>query len=137
LGGLGMKSSSLDNRSDRLSIIYDGQCPFCTNFVKLYAIRKKVAEVELTDARGQPGLVRELRARGMDVNDGMVVIWQGRYYFGAAGMHLLSVLGTKPGIFGVFNRLLFRNRHVAGMVYPALATGRRITLSLLRRKLIG
>ena len=34
-----MKSSSQDNRSDRLSIIYDGECPFCANFVKLYAIR--------------------------------------------------------------------------------------------------
>jgi predicted DCC family thiol-disulfide oxidoreductase YuxK len=137
MGRLGMKSSNLDNDFNRLSIIYDGQCPFCANFVKLYAIRKKVAEVELIDARLQPGLVQELRVQGMDVNDGMVVIWQGRYYFGAAGMHLLSVLGTESGIFEVFNQLLFRNRHVAGMVYPALAIGRRITLSLLRRKLIG
>jgi predicted DCC family thiol-disulfide oxidoreductase YuxK len=131
-----MKSGNPDNGFGQLSIIYDGECPFCANFVKLYAIRKKVAEVELIDARLQPGLVRELLSRGVDVNDGMVVIWQEHYYFGAAGMHLLSVLGTEPGIFGMFNRLLFRNRHVATMVYPALATGRRITLSLLRRKLI-
>lgn len=131
-----MKSSGPDSSFGRLSIIYDGECPFCTNFVKLYAIRKKVAEVELIDARGQPALVQELRFRGMDVNNGMVVIWRGHYHFGAAGMHLLSVLGTESGIFGAFNRLLFRNRHVAGMIYPALATGRRITLSLLRRKLI-
>jgi predicted DCC family thiol-disulfide oxidoreductase YuxK len=132
-----MNFNDLDNRPGRLSIIYDGECPFCANFVKLYAIRKKVAEVELVDARRQAGLVRELRSRRMDINEGMVVIWQGRYYFGAAGMHLLSVLGTEPGIFDVFNRLLFRNRYVAGMVYPALATGRRITLSLLRRKPIS
>ena len=129
-----MKSSGLDNRCGRLSIIYDAECPFCANFVKLYAIRKKVAEVELIDARLQPGLVQELRSRGMDVNEGMVVIWQEHYYFGAAGMRLLSVLGTEAGIFGVFNQLLFRNRHVAGMIYPALAAGRRITLSLLGRK---
>lgn len=132
-----MKSSSQDNRSDRLSIIYDGECPFCANFVKLYAIRKKVAEVELIDARLQPGLVQELRSRGMDINEGMVVIWQGHYYFGAAGMHLLSVLGTEDGIFGVFNQLLFYNKRIAGLIYPALAAGRRITLSLLRRKPIS
>lgn len=132
-----MKSSSQDNRSDRLSIIYDGECPFCANFVKLYAIRKKVAEVELIDARLQPGLVQELRSRGMDINEGMIVIWQGHYYFGAAGMHLLSVLGTEDGIFGVFNQLLFYNKRIAGLIYPALAAGRRITLSLLRRKPIS
>jgi predicted DCC family thiol-disulfide oxidoreductase YuxK len=132
-----MKSRGLDNRFGRLSIIYDGECPFCANFVKLYAIRKKVTEVELIDARGQRGLVQELRAQGMDINEGMVVVWQGHCYFGAAGMHLLSVLGTEAGIFGVFNRLLFQNRRVAGLIYPALAAGRRITLSLLRRKPIS
>ena len=129
-----MKSHGLENRFGRLSIIYDGECPFCANFVKLYAIRKKVTDVELIDARGQRGLVQELRSQGMDVNEGMVVIWQGHYYFGAAGMHMLSVLGTETGIFGVFNQLLFQNRRVAGLIYPALAAGRRITLSLLRRK---
>jgi predicted DCC family thiol-disulfide oxidoreductase YuxK len=122
---------------NRLSIIYDGDCPFCANFVKLYAIRKKVAEVELIDARKQPLLVQDLRSRCMDLNDGMVVIWQGRYYFGAAGMHLLSMLGTESGIFAMLNQLLFRNRRMAGIIYPALATGRRITLSLLRRKPIS
>ena len=122
---------------DRLSISYDGDCPFCANFVKLYAIRKKVAEVELIDARKQPLLVQDLRSRCMDLNDGMVVIWQGRYYFGAAGMHLLSMLGTESGIFAMLNQLLFRNRRMAGIIYPALATGRRITLSLLRRKPIS
>jgi predicted DCC family thiol-disulfide oxidoreductase YuxK len=137
MGRLGMKSSNLDNRSNQLSIIYDGECPFCANFMELYTIRKMAAEVELIDARLRPELVQELRTRGMDVNDGMVVIWQGHYYFGAAGMHLLSVLGTESGIFGVFNQLLFRNRRVAGMIYPALAAGRQITLSLLRRKPIS
>ena len=122
---------------NRLSIIYDGDCPFCANFVKLYAIRKKVAKVELIDARKQPLLVQDLRSRCMDLNDGMVVIWQGRYYFGAAGMHLLSMLGTESGIFAMLNQLLFRNRRMAGIIYPALATGRRITLSLLRRKPIS
>jgi len=105
--------------------------------VKLYAIHKKVAGVELIDARLQPGLVQELRSRGMDINEGMVVIWQGHYYFGAAGMHLLSVLGTEDGVFGVFNQLLFYNKRIAGLIYPALAAGRRITLSLLRRKPIS
>ncbi|MEO6823326.1 MAG: DCC1-like thiol-disulfide oxidoreductase family protein [Nitrosospira sp.] len=121
---------------DRLSVIYDGDCPFCTNFMKLYAIRKNTGDIELINARERPVLVQELRAKGMEINDGMVVIWQGRHYYGADGMHLLSILGAESGIFSVLNRFLFHNRNIASAIYPALAAGRRATLLLLRRKLI-
>lgn len=121
---------------NRLSVIYDGDCPFCANFVKLYAIRKNAGDMELINARERPFLVQELRAQGMEINDGMVVIWRKHYYFGAEGMHLLSILGTESGIFGMLNRFLFRNRNAAAAIYPVLAIGRRAALFLLRRKLI-
>ena len=125
-----------ESASNRLSVIYDGECPFCAAFVKLYAVRKKIGEMELIDARERPHLVQELRAKGMEINEGMVVIWQKHYYYGADAMHLLSILGSETGIFGVLNKFLFRNRNVAAAVYPLLAAGRRLALSLLRRKLI-
>ncbi|HJT50680.1 MAG TPA: hypothetical protein VJ734_01920, partial [Nitrosospira sp.] len=105
-------------------------------FVKLYAVRKKMGEMELINACERPDLVQELRARGMEINEGMVVIWQKHHYYGADSMHLLSILGSDTRIFGVLNRILFHNRNVATKVYPLLATGRRLVLSLLRRKLI-
>lgn len=122
--------------SDRLSIIYDGECPFCAAFVKLYALRKNMNGIELIDARTTPGLVRELRAQGMEINEGMVAIWQRHYYYGADAMHLLSILSADRGFFGGLNRFLFRNRNAAGVAYPMLATGRRMILSLLGRKMI-
>jgi hypothetical protein len=121
---------------NRLSVIYDGDCPFCANFVKLYAIRKNAGDMELINARERPLLVQELRAQGMEINDGMVVIWREHHYFGVEGMHLLSILGTESGIFGMLNRFLFRNRNAAAAIYPVLAIGRRTALFLLRRKLI-
>jgi predicted DCC family thiol-disulfide oxidoreductase YuxK len=122
--------------SNRLSIIYDGECPFCAAFVKLYALRKNIGEIELIDARTRPDLVRALRAQGMEINEGMVVIWQRHYYHGANAMHLLSILGADKGPFGRLNKFLFRNRNAAEVVYPLLATGRRVALSLLGRKTI-
>ena len=122
--------------SNLLSVIYDGECPFCAAFVKLYALRKNIGEIELIDARTRPGLVRELRAQGMEINEGMVVIWQRHYYHGANAMHLLSILGADRGFFGRLNKFLFRNRNAAEVVYPVLATGRRVALSLLGRKMI-
>jgi predicted DCC family thiol-disulfide oxidoreductase YuxK len=122
--------------SNRLSVIYDGECPFCAAFAKLYAVRKKIGEIEFIDARARPHLVQELRAKGMEINEGMVVIWQKHYYYGADALNLLAMLGSGTGIFGVLNKFLFRNRNAAAAIYPLLAASRRLALSLLRRKLI-
>jgi len=125
-----------DIGSNQLSIVYDGECPFCANFVKLYSISKKVSGIELINARQRPALVREFRSKGMEINEGMIVTWRGRHYFGAEGMHLLAILGNDAGVVGMLNRLLFRNRKIAAAAYPLLVAGRRMTLALLRRKLI-
>ncbi len=122
--------------SNRLSVIYDGGSPICAAFEKLYALRKNIGGIELIDARTRPDLVRELRAQGMEINEGMVVIWQKHYYHGADAMHLLSILGADRGFFGGLNKFLFRNRNAAEVIYPMLATGRRVVLSLLGRKMI-
>ncbi|SEL10354.1 DCC1-like thiol-disulfide oxidoreductase family protein [Nitrosovibrio tenuis] len=128
--------STDENDSDRLLVVYDGDCPLCANFVRFYSVRKNAGDVELINARERPGLVRELRSKGMEINDGMIVMWHGHHYYGAEGMHLLSILGNDSGAVGMLNRLLFHNKKIAAAVYPALAAGRRLTLSLLRRKLI-
>ncbi len=83
-----------------------------------------------------PLLCSDFRSKGMEINEGMIVIWRGRHYFGAEGMHLLAILGNDSGVVGMLNRLLFHNRKIAAAVYPLLVAGRRMTLALLRRKLI-
>jgi predicted DCC family thiol-disulfide oxidoreductase YuxK len=128
--------TAIASDSNRFSIIYDGECPFCAGFVKLYALRKNIGEIELIDARTRPDLVQKLRAQGMEINEGMVVIWQKHYYHGADAMHLLSILGSARGFFGGLNKFLFHSRNAAALVYPVLATGRRVALSLLGRKMI-
>jgi len=122
--------------SGRLLVVYDDDCPLCANFVRLYSVRKNAGGVELINAREQPALVRELRSKGMEINEGMIVVWRGHHYFGAEAMNLLAILGNDSGLIGMLNRLLFRNRTIAKGVYPLLVAGRRITLALLRRKLI-
>ena len=95
--GVGLMPDESD--TNRLFIVYDGDCPFCANFVKLYSIRKKVTgNVELINARERPVLVRDFRSRGMEINEGMIVMWRGHNYFGVEGMHLLAILGDERGI---------------------------------------
>lgn len=131
-----MASADIAPKSNRLSVIYDGECPLCNHFVKFHVIRRNAGDIELINAREKPVLVQELRSKGMEINDGMVVIWRGHHYYGVEGMRLLSMLGAESGTFAMLSKLLFRNRYAAGAIYPALAAGRRLTLLLLRRKLI-
>jgi predicted DCC family thiol-disulfide oxidoreductase YuxK len=131
---MGMMTDESD--SGRLLVVYDGDCPLCATFLKYYSVRKNTGGVELINAREKPALVQELRSKGMEINDGMIVTWRGHNYYGAEGMHLLAILGNDSGVIGALNRLLFHNKKIAKAVYPLLVTGRRITLALLRRKLI-
>src|SRR5689334_1754930 len=117
--------------SGRLLVVYDGDCPLCANFVTLYSVRKNAGKLELINAREQPALVRELRSKGMEINESMIVTWRGHHYFGAEAMHLLSILGNDSGLIGLLNRLLFRYRTIARVAYPLLAAGRRVLLALL------
>ncbi|CAA9276736.1 MAG: hypothetical protein AVDCRST_MAG93-2932 [uncultured Chloroflexia bacterium] len=119
-----------------LEIVYDGDCPFCSRFVELYRIRKNVGSVALTDARGRPDLVERFTREGLDINDGMVVFWQGRTYYGPDSVNLMAMLAAERGAFSALNRLLFKNRRVAGLIYPLLVRGRKLTLKAIGRKLI-
>ena len=130
-------SPAPDTAPERLTIIYDGDCPFCGAYAKLYTVRANAGDLAMVNARDHPDVVNALRAKGMEINDGMVVTWQGRTYWGAYAMHILSVLGAQSGFFGFANRALFGRRTIARFTYPVLAFFRRLTLATLRRKLIA
>ena len=121
-----------------LSIIYDGECPFCSAFTALYRLKSNVGCVELLNAREDALLTEEYRARGYDINDGMLVLWAGQVYYGAEAMHLLSSLSGEKGGFNKLNRWAFGRQKVASRVYPVFVCVRKLALALLgRRQLRG
>ena len=120
-----------------LLVIYDGQCPFCANYVRLYRLRQLVGKVTLVDARGDHPAVAEVRRAGLNLDNGMAVRWQGRLYYGAEALHVLTLLGSEDGVFNRLNRWLFRRPKLGQRIYPAMVAGRKLTLRLLGRKLIA
>ncbi|WP_456678736.1 DUF393 domain-containing protein [Bradyrhizobium sp. RDM12] len=100
-------------------------------------MREQGLRVHLIDARSSDPIVDDIRAQKLDLNDGMVVRWREQFYYGADAMHLLTALGGRNSFFARLNLLMFSQPRLARMLYPLLVRGRKITLRLLGRKLIG
>lgn len=118
-------------------LLYDGECPFCSAYVKLVRLRETVGPIAILDARTHPQAVEEARGQGLDVDEGMVLKLDGRYHHGADCMTVLSALTTPSPAFSRLNRLLFRSPSVARRLYPVLRAGRNATLALLGRRRLG
>lgn len=120
-----------------LTIVYDGECPFCTSYIRLVRLRETAGQVELVDARQPHPILDEIRARGLDLDEGMVVRIDGEYLYGPAAMTALSLLSTRAGVFNRAMRAIFRKPDRAAALYPLLVRGRNATLRVLGRKPIG
>ena len=121
-----------------LTVIYDGDCPFCASYVAMMRLRASVGEVALVNARSGDPLIAQVLAAGHDLDRGMVVLWRGEQFFADAAVHLLASLSSDGGgIFGRVQRLLFGGPRRAARLYPVLAAGRRVVLRLLGRGRIG
>ena len=118
-------------------MVYDGECPLCSRYVLLYQLRERGQRVHLIDAPSEHSIVGDIRARNLDLNDGMVVRWREQYYYGAEAMHLLATLASEATFFNRVNWLVFSRPRLARALYPALVRGRKLLLRLLGRKLIG
>lgn len=122
----------LDSAS-RMVIVYDGQCPFCTSYVRLMALKAAVGEVDLIDARTPGPVVRSLSERGYDLNEGMAAIYGGKIYHGSDAVVLISSMTEVRGRSGRIIAKLLGNPTRAKVLYPLLKAGRRLVLAALGR----
>ena len=118
-------------------IIYDGDCPFCTNYIRYLRLRESVGPVELLDARENIALVQKLLAEGFDLDDGMVYVDNENVFHGDDAIHRLALLTTTSSIFNKLNHMIFRSSAISRALYPVLKLGRNTSLCFLRRKKIG
>jgi predicted DCC family thiol-disulfide oxidoreductase YuxK len=120
-----------------LWIVYDGDCPFCSSYVRLYRLREVTGRVHLINARSDHPILVEIAALGLDLDQGMTVKSAGHFYHGADALHFLAILGAGDGLFNRLNRTLFRHPRLAQFLYPWMVRGRSLTLRLLGRSSLG
>ncbi|HET9353488.1 MAG TPA: DCC1-like thiol-disulfide oxidoreductase family protein [Sphingomicrobium sp.] len=126
------------DKPDELALIYDRECPVCTAYSCSVGVDEGqasgVSRINARDAEHE--LVRQAKEAGLDLDDGMVVIHQGKLYHGADALNIMARLAPDRGFGNRLNKLLFGNPTVARLSYPILRAGRNTLLKLLGRKKI-
>ena len=126
--------SPQSEKAEGLQIVYDGECPFCSRFVTLYKAKSVVGKVDLIDAREDHPAVRLVKSKGLDLDEGMAVLWDGQIYHGAEAVHFMAMVGAESSVFNKINKLIFRSKPLARALYPMMVAGRNLTLRLLGRR---
>lgn len=109
-------------------VVFDGECPLCRGFVE----RLEPAagqSFEYVDARSDAPIVDELKARGVDLDGGMVLRLDGNDYQGDRAVQMLAVLAKARGPLQRWMRWWLRSPRRAGASYPLLKAVRRALLS--------
>jgi predicted DCC family thiol-disulfide oxidoreductase YuxK len=119
-----------------LTVVYDGECPFCSSYVQHVRLRKVAGRLQYVDARDGGPVVEEAIRRGFNLDEGMLVILDGEYHYGADAIHVIAMLSSPINFFNRLNARLFRSRNLARLLYPSMRWGRNMTLNILGRKKI-
>ena len=114
-------------------LVYDGQCPFCSAYVRYVRVRDSVGRLHLVDARQAHPIADEACALGFDLDQGMVLKLGDRFYHGADCINVLALLSTGSGPFNRLNGAIFRSPTASRLLYPVLRAGRNLALRLLGR----
>lgn len=118
-------------------VVYDKQCPACDYYCNLVRIKESVGRLVLVDARNGGPVMDEITARGLDIDQGMVVKIGDELYYGPDAIHVLALMGTNRGFFNRVAYWSFRSRAVSRVVYPALKSCRNLLLKMLGKTKIN
>lgn len=118
-------------------LLYDGECPFCSAYVKMVRLRENAGSIQLVDARDDGPEYHQALEMGFDLDEGMLLKLSGQYYHGKDCIHALALLTRERDVFGRINSWVFRSQQRAAILYPILRAGRNLTLRMLGRNKLG
>lgn len=118
-------------------VVYDGECPFCSAYVRLARLRETAGKVRLLNAREPHPVVSEIREQGFDLDEGMALKIGDAVYHGSDVMNRLALMSGGNGFFNRFHLWIFSSPRRAKALYPFLRAGRNAALKLLGRRKIG
>ena len=115
-----------------ITLLYDGECPFCNQYGKYIAVRSK-RDIELLDARLHSEMVGKLRGDGYDIDKGMILLIDGRTYHGGQAVVVLGALSYDMFWYDKLVRALVKLPGFTRVIYPIIKFIRQVTLTVLGR----
>ena len=113
-----------------LTLVYDGGCPFCRQFALASELKGGIPLLELHDGRADHALRAALKAQGLDLARGAVLLEGDHAWHGAQAISELCLRLTPSGPLLQLLRSLFSVPNRARRIYPLLLLARRIALQL-------
>ena len=125
-------------QAEEIALIYDGECPVCTAYSSSVDVDEgKASGIRRINARSDDALVKQAKEAGVDLDEGMVVLHEGKMYHGADALNIMARFAPDRGLGNRLNKLLFSNPAVSRLSYPLLRAGRNTLLKILGRKKIA
>jgi hypothetical protein len=119
-------------------LLYDGECPACRSYIALTRLRQRFPDIRVLDARREPERVADLRRRGLEINEGMVLSLDGVIHFGPEATRMIAILERPVAGWASWLTLAFiGSAPWSRRLYPLLNAARQLLLRLLGRKLIS
>ena len=93
--------------------------------------------MKIIDAREKSEVLDEITARGLDIDQGMVLKMEGQLYYGSDAMHALALISTRSGLLNRINYWIFKSKSVSSWLYPVLRLFRNLLLKMLGKTKIN
>jgi predicted DCC family thiol-disulfide oxidoreductase YuxK len=120
---------------DKLAVIYDMDCPMCNHFAGM--LDSNNDQIELVNGRDNSRLLQEAGDKNLDIDQGLIVCQNNRFYHGQNAIHMLVSNLRKKGPAGLFTRTLMRFPVIIRILYPVLKFLRIVLLKLAGKSLIN
>ena len=112
-------------------LVYDGECPVCTNWCRYARLRDSVGTLHLVDARQGGPLMDQITRQGLDIDQGMVLQFHNTLYYGPDAIRMMSLLSSPSGVFNRINALFFGGPRRANIFYPLGKMVRNVVLKVM------
>jgi predicted DCC family thiol-disulfide oxidoreductase YuxK len=124
--------------SAEILLVYDQECPVCDVYCRMVRIRESVGTLRLVNARDAGAVMDEITAKGLDIDEGMVLkLGNTLYYYCADAIHVLSLMSSRSGVFNRLTYWMFRSKSLSAILYPLFRFFRNLLLKLLRKSRIN
>ena len=111
-----------------ITIIYDGDCPLCDDYIRRLRLVEAAGAIELVNARSDHPCLLEAWQNGHDLDQGMVVMIGNTVFYGAEAVAVLARLSTTNTLFNSLNHAILSRPGVSKRLYPMFKAARRLAL---------